>query len=294
MIEKVLTWFTKFIDYANKNTWVWKTLATVIGVVLVGALISMMGPLWTAIGGLAGLFASLVSATAGFMGFDLAAMAASGGLLALRAALVATGIGALILIIIGLLVLMITHWRAVWDFVKTAWDGIYEVIKLAVQGIWWYFDTFFIKPFMTVWDTIKGPVATAFSWIGNAITTPFKIAMDAIKSLWNNTVGGFSITLPSWLGGYSFTVPKIGGGAQGPSGASISTDIKPVGPGVGGAVGFGGVIGAPTSSQAHVTINVHGGDPNQVVAALVAHTRRNGPIPVRSSMPAASAFTYSP
>jgi len=292
MIEKVLTWFTKFIDYANKHTWVWKALATVIGVVLVGSLVSMMGPLFTAIAGLGGLFASLVTAIGGFMGFDLAAMTAAGGMSALTAAFAATGIGAIILILIGLLVLMITHWHAVWNAVKTVWGWIYDYIKINVDLIWGIIDNVLIKPLMWVWDKIKKPIASAFSWIGNAITTPFKLAMSTIEHLWNSTIGGFTFTLPDFLGGGTFTIPVLG--ASGPSGSNFTpSTIKTVGPGVGGAVGFGGVIGAPTGNQAHVTINVHGGDPNQVVAALVAHTRTNGPIPVRTSLPSATPFTNS-
>jgi hypothetical protein len=82
MIEKVLTWFTKFIDYANKHTWVWKTLATVIGVILVASLWSRMEPLGSLLAGLGGLVIELGISVAGFLGFDLAAMSAAGGIAA--------------------------------------------------------------------------------------------------------------------------------------------------------------------------------------------------------------------
>jgi hypothetical protein len=292
MIEKVLTWFTKFIDYANKHTWVWKTLATVIGVTLVASLLSMMAPLGSLLAGLGGLVVELGISVAGFLGFDLAAMSAAGGIAAVTAAIMATGVGALVIALIGLLVYLIFHWKQVWNVVKAVWNWIYDLIKTVVTAIWGFIDKWFVQPFMTVWDKIKDPVSKAFSWIGKAITTPFKLAMNAIKWLWNNTVGGFSMHLPSWLGGYGFTVPKIGeSGASGPSGASISTDLKPVGTTAGGGLGATGVVGAPGGNQAHVVINVHGGDPNQVVAALVAHTRTNGPIPVRTSLPSAAPFT---
>jgi hypothetical protein len=293
-ISKVLEKFSAFVDYANKHTWVWKTLAAVIGGVLVAALFSMMAPLGSLLAGLGGLVIELGISVAGFLGFDLAAMSAAGGIAALTAAVMATGIGALVIALIGVLVFLIFHWKAVWNTVKTVWNWIYAHIKAVVTAIWGFIDKWFVQPFMTVWDTIKKPVADAFSWIGKAITTPFKMAMDAIKWLWNSTLGGFSFHLPGFLGGGGFTIPKIGGsGASGPSGATISTAIVgTVGPGV-GAVGAGGVIGAPNGNQAHVVINVHGGDPNQVVAALVAHTRTNGPIPIRTSLPSATPFTNS-
>lgn len=55
-----------------------------------------------------------------------------------------------------------------------------------------------------------------FGQIYDIITYPFRRAMDAIKWLWNNTVGGFGFTLPSWiplgLGGKEFRIPEMAAG----------------------------------------------------------------------------------
>lgn len=290
-ISAVLDKFSKFIDYANKHTWVWKTLIALIGTLLVAAFVTTMAPIWTLVAGFGSLLASVGAATLGFFGFDVAAMAAAGGLSALTAAFMATGIGAIILLIIGLIVLMIFKWQWFLAVIKVIWKGIWAAIKFEVDAIWWYIETFFIKPFIWVWDKIKKPVAAAFSWIGTAITAPFKLAMDVIKNLWNSTIGGFTFNLPDFLGGGTFTIPVLG--ASGPSGAAISTKtVGTVTKGV-GAVGAGGLLGVEKNGTV-VNINVHGGDPNQVVAAIVKHTKRNGPIPVRSSLPAATPFTVTP
>ena len=58
------------------------------------------------------------------------------------------------------------------------------------------------------------------------IKAPFKTAFDAIKYLWNHTVGGFGFSVPSWVpgvGGKSFKIPMMatGGIVTGPMIAMI-------------------------------------------------------------------------
>lgn len=297
-ISNVLEKFSKFVDYANNHKWVWKALATALGVTLVASMASFATGAIAAIAELWGMAAGAGAAAAGLIASGVGWLAAAAGVSTFTAALMATGIGAIIIGIILLIVLLVTHWHTVWNTVKKVWNWIWDHIKKVAKAIWDFIDKWLIQPLKSVWETIKKPIGDAFSWIGNAITAPFKLAMNAIKWLWNHTVGGFKFTVPSWvpiIGGKGFTIPKIGdSGASGPSGAAISTaTVGNVGAGL-GAVGAGGPIAAPGGNQAHVVINVHGGDPNQVVAALVAHTRQNGPIPIRTSMPAAAAFTYAP
>jgi hypothetical protein len=295
MIENVLGALTSFVDYANKHQWVWKALAILAGTVLAGALATFAVESVGAIAALWGMASGALAAAAGLIASGLGWLAAAAGVSTFTAALMATGIGAIIIGIILLIVLLITHWHQVWTTVKKVWNWIWDHIKKVAKAIWDFIDKWLIQPLMSVWESIKKPIGDAFKWIGNAITGPFKLAMAAIKWLWNNTVGGFKFSIPSWVpfvGGKTFQIPKIGeSGASGPSGASISTDIKPVGTTANGGLGATGVVGAPGANQAHVTINVHGGDPNQVVAALVAHTRRNGPVPIRTSLPSSPAFT---
>lgn len=62
---------------------------------------------------------------------------------------------------------------------------------------------------------IPGRIAGFFSGIGSAIAAPFKAAFNAIKSLWNSTVGGVGFTVPNWIpgvGGKSFSIPRMAHG----------------------------------------------------------------------------------
>jgi hypothetical protein len=60
-----------------------------------------------------------------------------------------------------------------------------------------------------------GDVATdaarTFARIADIITTPYQIAFRAVASLWNNTVGRLSVSIPGFMGfgGISFDVPDI-------------------------------------------------------------------------------------
>lgn len=64
-------------------------------------------------------------------------------------------------------------------------------------------------------DYISGAVTSAARVIGKVadiITTPYQIAFRAIASLWNNTIGRLSFSVPGWvpgLGGKGFDVPDI-------------------------------------------------------------------------------------
>lgn len=66
-----------------------------------------------------------------------------------------------------------------------------------------------------VWDALGDGARTAGKVIGKAaeiITTPYRLAFNGIASLWNNTVGRLSFSIPSWvpgIGGAGFDVPDI-------------------------------------------------------------------------------------
>lgn len=87
----------------------------------------------------------------------------------------------------------------------------------------------FLAPFTTAKDeitkllvaignwfvTFPGKVSTAFSTLATMISKPFSVAFSAIKTLWNNTVGGFGFTVPSWVpgvGGKGFKIPEMARG----------------------------------------------------------------------------------
>jgi hypothetical protein len=142
--------------------------------------------------------------------------------------------------------------------------------------------------FRKIVDTVFG--AMRF-WINN-VTIPalngllavFKTVFNGMASLWNNSIGRLSFKFPSFVpgfGGKGFDVPNIPMLAQG--GIVTSPTLALIGEGRGpeavipldrmGEFGMGGGGG-------NVTINVNGGDPQQVVDALRKFYRQNGPIPV--------------
>lgn len=145
------------------------------------------------------------------------------------------------------------------------------------------------EPFRDIVDAIFGGIKF---WINEvtipafkALLTVAKTIFNAIASVWNNTFGKLSFSIPSWvpgIGGKGFSVPEIpmmanGGIVTGPTLAMIGEKgpeaVIPLGRGGGAGMGGG------------VTINVNGGDPNAVVDALRTYMRQNGSIPIRVSTP---------
>lgn len=64
---------------------------------------------------------------------------------------------------------------------------------------------------------LAGRIGGAISGLASAISSPFTSAFNAIKSLWNSTVGGISFTIPDWvpgLGGRGWTFPKMHTGGR--------------------------------------------------------------------------------
>jgi hypothetical protein len=167
----------------------------------------------------------------------------------------------------------------------------FSLIAIAVVGLGGLLVAAYKKfePFKTVVDAVFGGIKY---WINN-VTIPaiktmldvFKTVFNGIASAWNNTVGKISFEIPKWvpgLGGKGFDVPNIpmlanGGIVTSPTLALIGERgpeavIPLSGPNAGG--GMGGNT---------VNINVNGGDPNAVVAALRTYMRQNGSVPIKVS-----------
>lgn len=107
-----------------------------------------------------------------------------------------TWIVAGIALLVGAIILIATKTNWLQDIWKAAWSGI----KSAAEAVWNW-----IKQ-------IPGWLTSAFSTVGNAISAPFRAAFNGIASLWNNTVGQLSWTVPDWvpiIGGSNLSVPKI-------------------------------------------------------------------------------------
>jgi len=139
-----------------------------------------------------------------------------------------------------------------------------------------------------LWDGMKAGFAGVVSAIGayvNGLVAVYKGLFNGIATVWNNTVGKLSFKIPGWvpgIGGAGFDVPDIpmlanGGIVSSPTLAMI------------GERGPEAVVPLTGSNSPglgnSVTINVNGGDPNAVVAALRSYMRQNGAIPIRTTNP---------
>lgn len=123
-------------------------------------------------------------------------------------------------------------YRLAYNAVKEVIDKIPGVFTAAVNGITTALSTVWTvikKPFVDGWDAaskagqtvidwfwkIKDGINNALSGVATVIKYPFEIAFNAIKTLWNNTVGKISFTIPSWvpgIGGKGFSFPRMATG----------------------------------------------------------------------------------
>jgi hypothetical protein len=187
----------------------------------------------------------------------LAAIAAS--IVAINIAMALNPIGLIVIGVIALIAGLAIAYKKFEGF-RNIVDGVFGAIK------WW----------------ITNVVIPQF----NLMLTVFKTIFNGIAAVWNNTIGKFSFTVPSWvpgIGGKGFSMPDIpmlaaggivtGGatlamiGERGPE-AVIPLDRM-------GEFGMGG--------GTTVNINVNGGDPQSVVNALRTYMRQNGSVPIRVS-----------
>ena len=185
-----------------------------------------------------------------------------GTFVALTAAVVALNIAmslnplSLIVIGIGLLIAGLAAAYMQFEGFRKVVDLVFGAIKFGVTKI----AIPYIKMLVDIWKGV----------------------FNAIASIWNNTLGKISFTVPSWIpkiGGAGFSFPQIpmlaeGGivnaptlaiiGEAGPEAVVPLDRMNEFGMGRGGN---------------NVTINVQGGDPQAVVDALVKYSRQNGSLP---------------
>ena len=179
---------------------------------------------------------------------------------------------------------LIPIFQGIWDIVKKvfnkagdiisgAWDRIKKVFKWIKDGVQGVIDIF---------GKIVSGIGDAFKGLGSAILSPFKWAFNKIGEIWNSTVGKLHFTIPSWvpgLGGKGFDIPKIpkwkamGGPVMGGDPYIVGEQ----GPELFVPHGSGTIVpNHHMGGTNHVTINVHGADPQLVVNALRTWMQRNG------------------
>jgi len=98
--------------------------------------------------------------------------------------------------------------------ITTALGDVWNIIKKPFVDGWAAAQTAgdtVINWFKGIWNVINN----AFSGLSDVIKYPFEVAFNAIKRLWNSTVGGFGFSVPSWvpgLGGKGFHIPEMAKG----------------------------------------------------------------------------------
>ncbi|MEM9134275.1 MAG: phage tail tape measure protein [Actinomycetota bacterium] len=141
-----------------------------------------------------------------------------------------------------------TGFSAAWDGIKmglaAGWDAItarfrrgFDTIKLRAKVGWALIKGTFTRVLTEIKTFVRdrlddvigffrrfpGRVRSGFSSLARTITAPFRSAFNSIKSLWNRTVGGFSVDIPGFMGfgGVSFSIPSMhdGGMVPGPAGS---------------------------------------------------------------------------
>ena len=155
-------------------------------------------------------------------------------------------------------------------------------VALALVGAYKKFEAFRV--------IVDGVFGAMRFWI-NEVTIPaikgllavFKTVFNGIASLWNNSIGKLSFKFPSFVpgfGGKGFDVPNIPMLADGGivSRATLAV-IGESGPEAVVPLSRAGEFGMGGGNN--VTINVNGGDPQQVVDALRRYMQLNGSVPIR-------------
>jgi hypothetical protein len=140
------------------------------------------------------------------------------------------------------------YYGFLWNAMKTVWTGIFNAIAAVVN---WFRDTAWPKikaaidlvsrgfgimwtAVKTVWDDVWGKVSgvvtllegaatrikSAFSGIWDGIKHAAQAALDVVRTAWNSTVGGKTLTIPSipaigtfpGFPGFSYDIPYLADG----------------------------------------------------------------------------------
>lgn len=125
----------------------------------------------------------------------------------LNAALTANPIGLLVVGIAALIAGLVLAWNKSETF-RNVVTGVWEAVKGAALAVFsWFTDT--LWPWF---QDLPSNMLSALKGLADIITAPYRTAFNLIASLWNNTIGGLSFTMPDWIpgiGGKGFDVPDI-------------------------------------------------------------------------------------
>jgi len=211
----------------------------------------------------------------------LAAIAASIVLINIAMALNPIG---LIVIGIGLLIAGLALAYTEFEGFRKIVDTVFGYIKFYIMNIIVPAIEIWLTIFKKVFEYVKFGVQNIVVPYLETLVTVFKTVFNSIASIWNSTIGKLSFKFPSWvpgLGGKGFDVPNIPMLAMG--GIVTSPQLALIGEKGPEAVIPLDRMGDYDMGGGGVTINVNGGDPNAVVAALRTYMRQNGSVPIKTS-----------
>jgi hypothetical protein len=172
--------------------------------------------------------------------------------------------------------------NAVWGAIKTVFNWAkdnWPLLLAIITGPFGLAIAFVVKfrdDIMNMFSLIYSGIKATMGFVADVISAPFKLAFKAVASLWNNTIGKLSFTVPSWvpgLGGKGFDVPDIPMLAEG--GIVNSATLAMIGESGPEAVIPLSKLGS-MGGGSNITVNVTSANPDDVVAALQRWVRNNG------------------
>ena len=110
----------------------------------------------------------------------------------------------------------------VGGLINTIGGFISQIPTFFTNAVNWVKDIF--NRLVDFFKSAVNNIGNVFKGIADAISAPFKAAFNAIRRLWNNTIGGFGFTVPDWLpgvGGKKFTIPKLATGGTLTTGGTV-------------------------------------------------------------------------
>ena len=254
ILEKVTPLLLKMVDWAVNNQGVFLAIAGAVGILAVSILAvnaaMLLNPAILITAGIVAIGVAIVVAYKKFETFRKIVDTVFAGIKA------AVNFG-------------IEAWKGYVAYVKFVLDAATKVLQFFRNDVW------------GVFKQIVTGVASIMGGVVNALVAPFKAAFNGIARAWNDTIGKFSVHIPTWvpkIGGNGFDMPDIpyladGGIVTGPTLAMIGEKgPEAVIPLTGRNAGVG--------ATNYITVNVSGADPQAVVQALQKYVRQSGPVPV--------------
>jgi hypothetical protein len=282
LIQKMLPALLKFSTFAQENT----KLIVILGAVIGTFALAIIG---------------LNAGLAIYNTIQALTLALNTALTASFSALwIATGVVVIIAIIAALVALQVKFdifgkavdgikigFNALWGAIKFVFDWAknnWPLLLAVITGPFGLAIAFVVKfkdDIMGMFSLIYSGIKATMGFVADVISAPFKAAFRAVAWLWNNTIGKLSFKVPGWvpgIGGSGFDVPDIPMLAQG--GIVTSPTLAMIGEAGPEAVIPLNRAGGMGMGGNTITVNVNGGDPNAVVAALRTYMFRNGPLPI--------------